>query len=735
MRRYGFVLQVACLGFATLFLLAIARVVFGLAYADRIYPGVQVAGVDVGGLTIAAAEERLAERFRTFEGRTLTLQGVDVRIQLTPRDLGFAPDPHHLAGEAYRFGRGGSPLAVALGPAVAKSQAENVALCRTPCGPANESSFRSNPLVDITKLTLLVDSLAAQIDRPARDASLVTEPEIAIQPEQNGRILDRDQSRRLLWSALGQLRDEPIDLPVAMARPSVVAGELTTLRDQARAIVTRQLSLVDGDREWPIPTSVMRSALSISGSPPNLSLAEDPFRSFLENASRQGSRAPRNASIVVVSGQIVVDEDQPGRTLDSKATMAAIRSAILAASSDPSPTGQVSTVRISAAWTAVDAATRATALEPVATDAQAAIDRGLALIAGGEQYAITPSELGDVLVFGPVDGAGWKVALDEGKLGNIVHRLNRGYEHPEPRARFSFADGKLKLMAPVEPARSIDEPRAVRAIVDGWRRGEVKLPVVESTPTFDDAFLARAGQDLRGVIEEAVTSYAGSIPDRAHNVELAARNIDGTLLAPGASFSFDDAVGPTTLDAGFHWGFAIQSNGNVPTTVPSVAGGICQVATTLFQPVFWTGYSIDERHWHDYWIEKYRTRGYPGLDATVDPEAGLDLKFTNDSGSYLLIHSWTDGGALHVALIGTRPTWRVDVSPARVTDHVVAPTEIARTTSASFPKGSTIVTQSREDGFRVAIDRRVDYPNGQSRTLNVREQYAPAQTAILVGAG
>lgn len=54
-----------------------------------------------------------------------------------------------------------------------------------------------------------------------------------------------------------------------------------------------------------------------------------------------------------------------------------------------------------------------------------------------------------------------------------------------------------------------------------------------------------------------------------------------------------------TLATGFQWGFAYSTGSNgVSEVVPSVAGGVCQVATTVFQPVFWAGYEIDERHWH-----------------------------------------------------------------------------------------------------------------------------------------
>ena len=110
---------------------------------------------------------------------------------------------------------------------------------------------------------------------------------------------------------------------------------------------------------------------------------------------------------------------------------------------------------------------------------------------------------------------------------------------------------------------------------------------------------------------------------KAHNIQLAAQRLNGVVVPPGGTFSFNKEVGPTTLEAGFQWGFGLTGGGDGGVhTVPSVAGGICQVATTLFQPVFWSGYQIEERYWHLYWIPSYTSRGVVGLDATVDSDSG-----------------------------------------------------------------------------------------------------------------
>ncbi len=102
------------------------------------------------------------------------------------------------------------------------------------------------------------------------------------------------------------------------------------------------------------------------------------------------------------------------------------------------------------------------------------------------------------------------------------------------------------------------------------------------------------------------------------------------LIPPHSTFSFNDAIGGTaTLDDGYQMGYGIVIKGGEILTVPSVAGGICQVATTVFQAAFWAGMPIETRSWHLYWIPRYGngSGGLTGLDATVDPDFGLDFEF------------------------------------------------------------------------------------------------------------
>jgi hypothetical protein len=198
-------------------------------------------------------------------------------------------------------------------------------------------------------------------------------------------------------------------------------------------------------------------------------------------------------------------------------------------------------------------------------------------------------------------------------------------------------------------------------------------------------------------------------------------------------FSFNQEVGPTTLDAGYEWGFGIEASASGARTVPSVAGGICQVATTLFQRVFWAGFPLIERHWHLYWIPAYTSRGLVGLDATVDEDSGLDLRWSNPTDSYVLIQSATDDANVYFGLYGSDRHWKVSVDDPQITHRVAADPAPVAEVEPTLAWGRILPVESARDGFDVAITRTVTREDGQPRALTLQSKYEPSRTVTLVG--
>src|SRR5437660_8558854 len=106
------------------------------------------------------------------------------------------------------------------------------------------------------------------------------------------------------------------------------------------------------------------------------------------------------------------------------------------------------------------------------------------------------------------------------------------------------------------------------------------------------------------------TTYFGGVPNRIHNVQLVARLIDGKLIAPGATFSFNKTTGERNAAKGFLEAPVIV-NGELTT---GLGGGVCQVSTTVFNAAFEAGLPIIERTNHALDISHYPQ----GRDATVD---------------------------------------------------------------------------------------------------------------------
>ena len=115
-------------------------------------------------------------------------------------------------------------------------------------------------------------------------------------------------------------------------------------------------------------------------------------------------------------------------------------------------------------------------------------------------------------------------------------------------------------------------------------RGRARVP--GHAARADDRAGARARRDDGR--QQATTSLGASSANRIFNVALLAKLLDGAIVKPGATFSFNTTVGPRTAERGFQEGQAIENG----VLVPSIGGGVCQAATTVFDAAFFGGYPI-----------------------------------------------------------------------------------------------------------------------------------------------
>lgn len=189
------------------------------------------------------------------------------------------------------------------------------------------------------------------------------------------------------------------------------------------------------------------------------------------------------------------------------------------------------------------------------------------------------------------------------------------------------------------------DPDTARSIFDKAENGEwVVIPLTVTRPELSTEALGTAlFADLLG---EKMTTFKSSTQDRCTNVRLAAEKIDGTVLNPGETFSFNDVVGQRTAAAGFKPAGAYAGG----QEVQQIGGGICQVSSTLYCSALLANLKITVRDCH-YFAVSYVPYG---LDATVS-WGGPEFKFKNnrDYPIKIVAKCDTDSRTLTVQIWGT----------------------------------------------------------------------------------
>ena len=233
---------------------------------------------------------------------------------------------------------------------------------------------------------------------------------------------------------------------------------------------------------------------------------------------------------------------------------------------------------------------------------------------------------------------------------------------------------------------------------------QIPIKIIEPDITLDK--INKLG--IKELIGQGNSLFYDSIPGRIFNINLAASRLNGILVAPGDTFSFDQALGDISAFSGYKQAYIIQ-NGK---TVLGDGGGVCQVSTTLFRAILNAGLPVVERHAHAYRVGYYEEDSPPGIDATVYSPT-VDLKFKNDTGNWILIQSTVDldNYALNFSLYGTSDGRTVTMTTPVVTNQTPAPPPLYQD-DPDLPVGTIQQTDFAAAGADVYFTRTVS-KNGQ----------------------
>ena len=280
-------------------------------------------------------------------------------------------------------------------------------------------------------------------------------------------------------------------------------------------------------------------------------------------------------------------------------------------------------------------------------------------------------------------------------------RLAKQVDQQPQDARFAVS-GTHVTVVPSRPGRALDVPLAAARLLAAASRPTVRaaaLPLAVAQPKLTTQRAAALG--ITGVVGTYETFYGGD-PNRIHNVQLVAHLVDDKLIAPGATFSFNGTTGERTAAKGFLEAPVIV-NGELQT---GLGGGVCQVSTTVFNAAYEAGLPITARTNHALYISHYPL----GRDATVD-YPGIDLKFVNDTGHWLLLRTFVGSSSLTVGLYGTPVNRRVESVPHPL--RYVGPPPVEKTVDATLKPRQVVVDDPGVPAQSTYVERKVYAQDGR----------------------
>jgi len=284
-------------------------------------------------------------------------------------------------------------------------------------------------------------------------------------------------------------------------------------------------------------------------------------------------------------------------------------------------------------------------------------------------------------------------------------QLERAVDSAPKDADFAIGAGGTVRVVPGSTGVSLDIPRSAARMLAAAERTTNRvaaLVIAEQQPQRTTAQAQAMG--ITGTVGTYETIYGGE-PNRIHNVQLVAHLVDDTLIAPGATFSFNGTTGERTAAKGFREAPVII-NGELQN---GLGGGICQVSTTVFNAAYEAGLPITARTNHALYISHYPL----GRDATVNyPD--IDLKFVNDTPRWLLLRTWVGSSSLTVTLYGAPQHRRVESIASPLV--VVGPPPVSKTVDATLKPGETVVDDSGVPAQSTSVERKVYNPNGTLRS-------------------
>lgn len=504
--------------------------------------------------------------------------------------------------------------------------------------------------------------------------------------------LSRDEAVAKLEAEYGPRADAPLTVRTA-------GGPEAELQPSQAGLAMDYAATVDdsGVGQSFAPAHIWRVLTGGGPVEPVASVDQAALGSAVEAMAAGMDREPVDATIAFEDGAVKRTDSVDALKVDREAAARAIERAYLTTNA----------VDVKSTTTSPEITTEEVA-EVATTWAEPAVSGPVRVETQGGAFDVTPKMIASAAVFDRVDGT-IKPRIDNPKLFEAVQPAIDKLKLDKPKnASFTFEGGRPVVVPGKDGVGFEVEPFAA-AVVPAITQREnrvVKLEAKGTAPKFTTADAEKMG--IKEVTGEFTTYYPHA-DYRNTNIGRAATKINGTLLKPGETFSFNDVVGERTSGNGFVEGWKIDQGKLVEDT----GGGVSQGVTTMYNAAFFAGMK-DTEHWpHTLYFDRYPA----GREATV-AWPSKDLKFTNDTPHGVVIQGFINPSSSGKKGSVTFRVWSTKYYEVKTAEPVKS--DAYRPKPPIADNSSTCHAQSAAEGFTATYWREL-YRDGS--LVRPRENY------------
>ena len=417
---------------------------------------------------------------------------------------------------------------------------------------------------------------------------------------------------------------------------------------------------------------------------PAIAVSSGALEFALDEISSSVDRSPSSAAVVRRGLRIRIRPERAGRRLDREAAAAIVARSL----------GSLEPAAAPVALPVVTTSPLVTGemLAAPARRARTALSAPVVLRGTSRSWRIPRWRIAELLSL-PSDGA-TRLAIAGPAADEYFRSLSERVGQPPVDAGFAVS-GETVGIVPARTGTELDVPTTARALLRASLSPEnrvARLSVVTAAHSRTTAEARAMGIDRRMGIYK---TYNSGTADRITNLRLGVTLLDGTLVRPGGTFSLTGTLGERTAERGFKPAPVIIGN----EYAEEIGGGTSQVATTVFNAAWEAGLKITERNPHSLYISRYQL----GRDATVYWPS-LDLKFVNDTTSWVLVKGFVESDGIAVGIYGGEKR-RVESSPGTIQTTGSPPVE--RIKDPTLPRGRTVVEEPGSSPSRTTVTRTV----------------------------